>query len=173
MCGIAGWAAKDSNALPLFGDEELLNSMCEKMLHRGPNSKGLLVSKGIALGMRRLSIIDLKTGDQPVWNADKSIVAIMNGEIYNFRKLRKELQSKGYKFLTESDTEVLPHLYEEYGEDFVKKLNGMFAIALWDYNKQKLLIFRDRFGENHSTTVFSATSYFLRQNLKFCFLTLK
>lgn len=147
MCGITGWANKDADALPIYGDEALLKSMCDRMLHRGPDSEGLLVTKGFALGMRRLSIIDLKTGDQPVWNEGKTVVAVMNGEIYNFRELRKELESLGYKFFTESDTEVLPHLYEEYGDDLVDKLNGMFAIALWDFKKDRLILFRDRFGE--------------------------
>lgn len=147
MCGIAGWANKDSNQTKKFGDEALLHSMCERMEHRGPDSEGLWLEDGVALGMRRLSIIDLHTGEQPVYSEDKSIVAIMNGEIYNFWEIRKDLEKRGHKFVTQTDTEVIPHLYEEFGEDFVDSLNGMFAIALWDKNLKKLVITRDRFGE--------------------------
>ena len=147
MCGIAGWAKTDPDSPKQFGDEDLLHSMCEKILHRGPDSEGIWLGDGVALGMRRLAIIDLNTGDQPFWNARKSVVVVMNGEIYNFRELRKSLQEKGYKFNTESDTEVLPHLYDEYGEAFPEKLNGMFAIALWDSEQKRLVLTRDRFGE--------------------------
>jgi asparagine synthase (glutamine-hydrolysing) len=147
MCGITGWANLDSDKSPMFGDEVILNSMCERMWHRGPDSEGLWLGTGVALGMRRLSIIDLKTGEQPVWNEDKSVVAIMNGEIYNFRELRKGLEERGHKFKSESDTEVIPHLYDELGEAFLDVLNGMFAIALWDTKLQKLILARDRFGE--------------------------
>ena len=101
----------------------------------------------MALGMRRLSIIDLNTGDQPVWNEDRTVMVVMNGEIYNFRELRQELLARGHSFHGGSDTEVLPHLYEEYGEAMVDKLNGMFCFALWDFRSEKLVIARDRFGE--------------------------
>ena len=117
------------------------------MKHRGPDSEGLWLDESVALGMRRLSIIDLHTGEQPVYSEDKQIIAVMNGEIYNFRELRKELEKRGHKFETQTDTEVLPHLYEEHGETMVEHLNGMFAFALWDKHKRKLLIARDRFGE--------------------------
>lgn len=147
MCGITGWANIDSSAQTAFGDEDQLRLMCSKILHRGPDSEGIWLGEGTALGMRRLAIIDLNTGDQPFWNERKSVVVVMNGEIYNFRELRKDLQEKGYRFNTESDTEVLPHLYDEYGDDFTKHLNGMFAIALWDSGNKKLLLTRDRFGE--------------------------
>ncbi len=147
MCGIAGWANLDSERPKKFGDEIVLTSMCDRMIHRGPDSEGSWLGNGIALGMRRLSIIDLKTGDQPVWNEDRSVVAIMNGEIYNFPALRQNLEKAGHKFLSHTDTEVIPHLYEEYGADFVEHLNGMFAIALWDIKARKLIIVRDRFGE--------------------------
>ena len=147
MCGITGWANVDSQVPKKFGDEEQLRSMCEKIVHRGPDSEGIWIGNGVALGMRRLAIIDLKFGDQPVWNREKTVVAIMNGEIYNFREIRKNLEQKGYKFHTESDTEILPNLYEEYGESFVNHLNGMFAIAIWDAKKEKLLLARDRFGQ--------------------------
>jgi asparagine synthase (glutamine-hydrolysing) len=131
----------------MFGDEIVLNAMCNRMWHRGPDSEGLWLGHGIALGMRRLAIIDLNTGEQPVWNEERSVVAVMNGEIYNFRELRRHLESLGHTFNSQTDTEVLPHLYEEFGEAMVEKLNGMFAFALWDLQKKKLLIARDRFGE--------------------------
>lgn len=147
MCGITGWANLDANRPPLFGDEILLQSMCDAMYHRGPDSDGMWLGTGVALGMRRLSIIDLSTGDQPVWNEDRTVVAVMNGELYNFREVRAELQERGHTFHGGSDTEILPHLYEEYGEAMVEKLNGMFCFALWDFRNQKLIIARDRFGE--------------------------
>ncbi len=147
MCGITGWAYFDTRTPPLEGAEELLRSMCERMTHRGPDSEGSLISTGIALGMRRLAIIDLLTGEQPVFNEDKSIAAILNGEIYNYRELRHELEHRGHLFRSASDTEVLPHLYEEYGSEMVQHLNGMFAFALWDARKRLLFLARDRFGE--------------------------
>ena len=147
MCGIAGWANLDSKQSPMFGDEIVLHSMCERMVHRGPDSEGLWLGEGVALGMRRLSIIDLAGGDQPVWNEDKSVAVVMNGEIYNFRELRKNLEHLGHKFNSHTDTEVLPHLYEEFGDAMVDKLNGMFVFALWDLKKKRLLVARDRFGE--------------------------
>ncbi|MEZ5345635.1 MAG: asparagine synthase (glutamine-hydrolyzing) [Pyrinomonadaceae bacterium] len=147
MCGITGWANIDPSVQNAFGDEDQLRRMCSKIIHRGPDSEGTWLGEGTALGMRRLAIIDLNTGDQPFWNSRKSVVVVMNGEIYNYRELRRDLQKKGYEFRTESDTEVLPHLYDEYGEQFTKKLNGMFSIALWDSGSKKLLLTRDRFGE--------------------------
>jgi len=147
MCGIAGWANLDSNNQAQNTDEAVLHSMCERMKHRGPDSEGLWLENGVALGMRRLSIIDLHTGEQPVYNEDKSIVVVMNGELYNFREVRNDLEKRGHKFETNTDTEILPHLYEEYGDSMLEHINGMFAFALWDKHKKKLLIARDRFGE--------------------------
>ena len=147
MCGITGWAYLDSRTPPRDGARELLHSMCERMVHRGPDSEGLLVSEGVALGVRRLAIIDLLTGEQPTFNEDRSVVVILNGEIYNYRELRKELEARGHSFRSASDTEVLPHLYEEFGRDMVQHLNGMFAFALWDSKRRRLFIARDRFGE--------------------------
>lgn len=147
MCGITGWANLDSHTPPPDGARELLHSMCERIIHRGPDSEGLFVTNGVALGMRRLAIIDLVTGEQPAFNEDKSVTVILNGEIYNYRELRAELEKRGHAFRSASDTEVLPHLYEEYGDNMLGQLNGMFAFALWDSRRRRLLIGRDRFGE--------------------------
>jgi asparagine synthase (glutamine-hydrolysing) len=147
MCGITGWANLDSRRPPLDGAHDLLHAMCERMVHRGPDSEGLLVASGVALGMRRLAIIDLVTGEQPAFNEDKSVAVVLNGEIYNYREIRGRLEKRGHSFRSASDTEVLPHLYEEYGDGMVRELNGMFAFALWDYKRRRLLIARDRFGE--------------------------
>ena len=147
MCGIAGWANLDSESRAQNTGVAVLHQMCERMKHRGPDSEGLWTDELVALGMRRLSIIDLHTGEQPVYSEDKSIVVVMNGELYNFREVRASLEKRGHKFETQTDTEILPHLYEEYGDAMLEHLNGMFAFALWDKNKKKLLIARDRFGE--------------------------
>ena len=147
MCGITGWANLESHTPPPEGAQDLLHSMCERMVHRGPDSEGLYVTTGAALGMRRLAIIDLVTGEQPAFNEDRSVAVILNGEIYNYRELRTQLEKRGHAFRSASDTEVLPHLYEEYGDEMVRHLNGMFAFALWDSKRRRLLIARDRFGE--------------------------
>ena len=147
MCGITGWANLDSHTPPPEGARELLHAMCERMVHRGPDSEGSYVTSGVALGMRRLAIIDLVTGEQPVFNEDKSVAVVLNGEIYNYRELRADLEKRGHSFRSASDTEVLPHLYEEYGDEMIRELNGMFAFALWDNRRRRLLIARDRFGE--------------------------
>jgi len=144
MCGIAGiinFKARD------MVSKGTLHAMCDAMIHRGPDEAGYYFVKNVGLGMRRLKIIDLATGSQPIFNEDNSVVTVFNGEIYNYRQLRQILLEKGHVFSTASDTEVIVHLYEEYGEDFFKYLNGMFAIALWDEKLQKLLLGRDRLGE--------------------------
>ena len=145
MCGIAGWL--NLNTTESNNAEAVLHSMCETIVHRGPDSEGLWTDDRAALGMRRLSIIDLKTGDQPVFSCDRSVIVMMNGELYNYREVRAELEKKGHKFTTNSDTEILPHLYEEYGEALVDHVNGMYAFSLWDTHAKKLIIARDRFGE--------------------------
>lgn len=147
MCGIAGWINLEENKTSQNHGEAVLHQMCERMKHRGPDSEGLWLDERVALGMRRLSIIDLHTGEQPVFSEDKQIVVVMNGELYNFREVRADLEKRGHQFETQTDTEILPHLYEEYGDALVEHLNGMFAFALWDKRRQKLLIARDRFGE--------------------------
>ncbi len=146
MCGIAGWInlkQSDSND----GAEAVLHSMCESITHRGPDSEGVWTDDTVALGMRRLSIIDLKTGDQPVYSEDRTVIAMLNGELYNFREVRAELEKRGHKFRTQTDVEIVPHLYQIYGEDFVDHINGMFAIALWDSRRKRLILARDRYGE--------------------------
>ena len=145
MCGITGWINLENESSS--NSEAILHSMCEKMRHRGPDSEGLWTDETVALGMRRLSIIDLHTGEQPVYNEDKSVVVVMNGELYNFRAVRSDLERRGHQFETQTDTEILPHLYEEYGDAMLDHINGMFAFALWDKNRKKLLVARDKFGE--------------------------
>jgi len=120
--------------------------MCRVIKHRGPNDEGIFLDDYTGLGMRRLSIIDLETGHQPIHNEDESIWIVFNGEIYNYRELRQFLERKNHRFYTLSDTEVIIHLYEEFGNDCVTLLNGMFAFAIWDLNKKKLLLARDRIG---------------------------
>jgi asparagine synthase (glutamine-hydrolysing) len=142
MCGIAG--IMSLNGRPVL--EEEVRAMCAAMIARGPDDEGIYLDRGIGLGMRRLSIIDLQTGHQPVSNEDGSIWVVLNGEIYNFRELRSELGSRGHRFATATDTEVIVHLYEELGDRCVERLRGMFAFALWDERRRRLLIARDRLG---------------------------
>src|SRR5438067_435084 len=141
MCGIAG--CKTTRAL----DGAVLSSMVEALYHRGPDSEGYYRTGGYAAGMRRLSINDVKGGDQPLFNQDRSVVLLYNGEIYNSPGLRAELESKGYRFRTHSDGEVICHLYDEVGEDLFELLDGMFAAALWSEREQKLILARDIPGE--------------------------
>jgi len=143
MCGIAG-VVTFHNSPPI--SENLLRAMVNTLYHRGPDEAGMAIHGAAALGMRRLSIIDLSGGSQPIYNEDKSIWTVFNGEIYNFPELRKELIGKGHIFKTNTDTEVIVHSYEEYGVDFPKYLNGMFAIALHDTKKNKFLLVRDQIG---------------------------
>jgi len=141
MCGIAGIATR--GATPA---RELLERMCDVMQHRGPDGEGLYVGPGAGLGMRRLAVLDLQTGDQPVTNRAATVQAVFNGEIYNYLELRRELIAKGYSLHGTGDSEIIPHLYDEYGIEFVTRLNGMFAIALWDSQCRRLLLLRDRMG---------------------------
>ena len=144
MCGIAGILYCDSDH-PI--EHSLLQQMAEAISHRGPDTDGYWLASGIGLAHRRLSIIDLAGGDQPLGNEDGSVQIVFNGEIYNYRELREELLGKGHRFRTRSDTEVLVHLYEELGADLVHRLRGMFAFALWDAKKRQLLLARDRVGQ--------------------------
>ena len=140
MCGICGVAG------PGAADIDAVRRMNSRLTHRGPDSDGLFHDGGVALAIRRLSIIDLEHGDQPISNEDGSVTVVQNGEIYNYRELRGELERRGHRFATRSDTEVLVHLYEEHGDSFVERLRGMFALALWDARERRLLLARDRFG---------------------------
>ena len=146
MCGITGWVNLEQSRSKNH-NEAVLHSMCEAIIHRGPDSEGTWLDDRVALGMRRLSIIDLKTGDQPVYSEDNTVIAMINGELYNFREIRAELDKQGHQFRTQTDVEIVPHLYQMYGEDFVDHINGMFAISLWDSVNKKLILARDRFGE--------------------------
>jgi asparagine synthase (glutamine-hydrolysing) len=141
VCGIAGIASR-SGAV----DPERLRAMSATLVHRGPDSDGVLVDGPVGLAARRLSIIDLETGDQPIANEDGTVHVVQNGEIYNYRELRAGLERAGHRFRTQSDTEVLVHLYEEHGEGFAERLRGMFAVAVWDAGRQRLVLARDPFG---------------------------
>src|SRR5229473_78896 len=142
MCGIAGIVSFDAG--PVLVEE--VSAMCAAMVHRGPDDEGFHVGPRVGLGMRRLSIIDLATGHQPIANEDGTVWAILNGEIYNYRELRRFLECRGHVFRTATDTETIVHLYEEYGERCVEKLRGMFAFAVWDERRRALLLARDRLG---------------------------
>src|SRR6266403_5627875 len=134
MCGIAGFIDLwDSTVARKAGQRaEILERMCRVIRHRGPDDQGVLIENGVAVGMRRLSIIDLAGGQQPISGEDGSATIVFNGEIYNFLVLKDHLESKGHVFKTHSDTEAIVHAYEEYGHDCVNKLRGMFAFAIWD-----------------------------------------
>jgi asparagine synthase (glutamine-hydrolysing) len=142
MCGIAGIASLTERPVGL----EELQDMCGVLVHRGPNAGGMYLGPRVGLGMRRLSIIDLHTGDQPIGNEDATIWVVLNGEIYNFRDLRQDLKRRGHILSTTGDTETIVHLYEDYGVNCVDHLRGMFAFALWDARRQRLLLARDRIG---------------------------
>jgi asparagine synthase (glutamine-hydrolysing) len=143
MCGISGVVYHDRHRTVSPTE---LRSMCDTLIHRGPDDQGMVVDGNIGLGMRRLKVIDLVTGDQPISNEDGRIWIVFNGEIYNYPELRKALEQKGHTFSTHTDTETIVHAYEEYGEDCVNQLNGMFAFAIWDGRCRKLLLARDRLG---------------------------
>ena len=140
MCGIAGYVSENKI------EPAVLKAMTERIAHRGPDGEGFFVDDKCGLGHRRLAIIDLKTGDQPIYNEDKTIVVVFNGEIYNFQTLRQELEEKGHRFQTQTDTEVLVHGYEEWGGALTEKLRGMYAFAIWDTVKESLFLARDKWG---------------------------
>lgn len=143
MCGIAGIVSSSGSGV----QSETIHRMCQQIVHRGPDDEGVFVHGGAGLGMRRLSVIDLAGGHQPIFNEDRSAWIVFNGEVYNFPDLRPELESKGHVLKTHSDTEVILHLYEEYGAECVQKLRGMFGFAIYDEKKRSLLLVRDRLGK--------------------------
>lgn len=143
MCGIAGWLDFDS----VSANPELLRAMTDSIYRRGPDGEGFHIDGPVHLGHRRLSIIDLKGGDQPITNEDETVWIVFNGEIFNFQELRSELIRRNHQFKTNSDTETIVHAYEEYGLSFVNHLRGQFAIAIWDKNKEQLVLARDRMGQ--------------------------
>jgi asparagine synthase (glutamine-hydrolysing) len=139
MCGIAGFAG--------FDNPDLLRAMAASLIHRGPDAGGFHTAPGVGLASRRLAVIDLKTGDQPIANEARDVWVVFNGEIYNCDALRAQLEARGHRFSTTTDTECIVHLYEDFGLDFLQHLRGMFAIALWDEGKKRLVLARDRIGE--------------------------
>jgi len=143
MCGIIGQVRYDGRPV----DRDLPERMCAALEHRGPDARGVHRDAGVALGIQRLRVIDLATGDQPIYNEDRSVVVVLNGEIYNYRELRDELLRRGHTLATRGDTEVIAHLYEEFGVDCVRRLHGMFAFAVWDARRRQLLVARDRVGK--------------------------
>ena len=142
MCGIVGMLDLKGRSV----DPSWIDAMNDSIIYRGPDDSGTYVRGSIGLGMRRLSIIDVAGGHQPVYNEDKSVCVVFNGEIYNHLELRRDLERSGHRFYTNSDSETLVHLYEQYGVDGVAKLRGMFAYALWDERAEQLLLVRDRIG---------------------------
>ena len=140
MCGIAGYISEKKPT------KKVLKAMTDRIEHRGPDGEGFYLDDNIALGHRRLAILDLTTGDQPIYNEEKDVVVVLNGEIYNYQELREELKKKKHKFVTKTDTEVLVHGYEEWGHNLTKKLRGMFAFAIWNKKEQELYMARDGWG---------------------------
>ena len=144
MCGIAGVYSLDGRR---GIDPSVVEDMCRMIVHRGPDDQGTFIRDGVQIGMRRLSIIDLSTGHQPIHNEDRSVWVVFNGEIYNFRELRRDLERRGHTFYTQSDSECIVHTYEEYGEDCFRHFRGMFGIAIVDLKANKLVLGRDRLGK--------------------------
>ena len=143
MCGIAGYVLNNNGE----AQENVVDAMCKSIVHRGPDDQGIHIDGPCGIGMRRLSIIDLSTGHQPIPNEDHSLWIVFNGEIYQFRELREALAKQGHQFRTASDTEVILHLFEQEGTAGIQKLRGMFTFAIWNGKTRKLLIARDRFGK--------------------------
>src|SRR3954452_22805273 len=141
MCGICGLLGRDAP------DPALVERMNAAIVHRGPDHGAVEAFGRCVLGYRRLAIVDLHTGDQPVANESGDVVAVFNGELYNFRELRRELEAAGHEIRGTGDTPLIPHAYEQWGRGFVKRLEGMFAIALWDRRSERLMLIRDRLGK--------------------------
>src|SRR4029077_7690384 len=148
MCGIAGFVESSTVAAPFSLDagRTLVRRMCDVIRHRGPDDEGVWVNEGVGLGMRRLSIIDLSTGHQPIHNEDRTVWIVFNGEIYNFKELRRVLEAAGHRFYTATDTEVIVHAYEHWGASAISRLRGMFGLARRDTRSRTLLVARDRIG---------------------------
>jgi asparagine synthase (glutamine-hydrolysing) len=163
MCGIAGMF---KTAIDAVVDAPTIHRMCQTIIHRGPDDEGIYLKDGVGLGMRRLSIIDLSGGRQPIHNEDKTVWVVFNGEIYNFRELRAELERGGHRFYTNTDTEVIVHLYEDLGSDFVLKLRGMFAIALYDERRKRMVLARDRLGKKPLHYSFAAGQFLFGSEIK-------
>src|SRR3984957_9854483 len=163
MCGIAGMF---NTAVEAVVDAPTIPRMCQTIIHRGPDDEGIYVKGGVGLGMRRLSIIDLSGGQQPIHNEDKTVWVVFNGEIYNFRELRAELERGGHRFYTNTDTEVIVHLYEDLGSNFVLKLRGMFAIALHDERRKLMVLARDRLGKKPLHYSFTAGQFLFGSEIK-------
>ncbi len=162
MCGIVGFVAPPGSAEPAAR----LRLMNNQIVHRGPDDEGYYTDGSCGLAMRRLSIIDLNTGHQPIANEDESIWIVFNGEIYNFQDLRQELEAHGHRFRTKTDTEALVHLYEQYGVDGLSKLRGMYAYAIWDTRRKKLLLVRDRFGKKPLYYAVTGNSIYFASELR-------
>lgn len=162
MCGICGFVASQQETV----ERALLDEMNNSMRHRGPDGAGMFVHENVGLAMRRLAVIDVAGGGQPVFNEDESVALVFNGEIYNFQKIRSELQERGHRFRTRSDTETIVHGYEEWGDAVLPKLNGMFAFAVWDKNKKRLLLARDRMGKKPLYWHFSHSGFLFGSELK-------
>jgi len=161
MCGIAGFLLRDGKA-----QVSDVRAMCDVIRHRGPDDEGFYVDGGCGIGMRRLSIIDLSTGHQPISNEDGSIWVVFNGEIYDYRELRDDLIARGHHFTTNSDTEVLVHLYEEEGTEGLHRLDGMFAFCIWDARARKILLVRDRFGKKPLYYAQTPSGFYFGSELK-------
>jgi len=157
MCGICGILRFDASRV----ERETLVEMNQQIVHRGPDDAGLFLEGGVGLAMRRLSIIDVQSGHQPISNEEGNVWVVFNGEIYNHQELRRELEARGHRYRTHSDTETIVHLYEEHGRDCVQYLRGMFAFVIWDARSQKLFAARDRLGIK--------PFYYLRDQEKFLF----
>ena len=162
MCGIAGMIGRPGEPVTA----EQVRRMTDTLVHRGPDDEGIHVRGNVGLGMRRLSIIDLAGGRQPIYNEDRTVAVVFNGEIYNFRELRLELENRGHQFRSHSDTEVIVHLYEEMGADCVTRLRGMFAIALYDAKRDALLLARDRLGKKPLFYALRAGRFFFGSEIK-------
>ena len=163
MCGIAGFYSENYSQVE---KSTIVKNMCDKIHHRGPDTDGYFVMDNFAIGMRRLKIIDLNTGDQPIFNEDKTVSIVFNGEIYNYRELREKLIAKGHQFITNTDTEVIVHLYEEEGYDCLHQLEGMFAFAILDLRKDIFFLARDKFGIKPLYYYFNETNFVFASELK-------